>query len=101
MPRRTDISSILILATLALAGCATDRFERLQAEFAEVSANCRLSGVALMRDASDRRLLHLVFRHRNNMELQARQDGRLACAEHWARERGYRVTTSPHGTVDR
>jgi hypothetical protein len=99
MPRRTGIS-LPILAAATLAGCATDRFERLQAEFAEVSANCRLSGVALLRDATDRRLLHLVFRHRNNMELQARQDGRLACAEHWARERGYGVTTSPRNTVD-
>jgi hypothetical protein len=98
MPKRTGIS-IPILATAVLASCATDRFERLQTEFAEVSVNCRLHGVDLMRDAADRRLLHLVFRHRNNMELQARQDGRLACAEHWARERGYRVTTSPQGAV--
>lgn len=88
------------LLALFLAGCATNSWARIQAEFPEVRANCRLHGVDLMRDATDRRLLHLVFRHRNNMELQARQDGRLACAEHWARERGYRVTTSPHNVVD-
>ena len=99
MPRRADIS-LPILAAAALAGCASDRFERLQAEFAEVSANCGLGGVALLRDRTDRRLLHFVFGHRNNMEHQARQDGRLACAEHWARERGYRVTTSPHDTEE-
>jgi len=73
MPRRADIS-LPILAAAALAGCASDR--------------------------TDRRLLHFVFGHRNNMEHQARQDGRLACAEHWARERGYRVTTSPHDTEE-
>ena len=100
MPRCTDISSILIAgASVALiAGCTSNRWSRIEAEFPEVRANCRLSGTFLERDARDRRLLHLIFRHRNAEEIAARQDGRLACAEHWARERGYRLTTAgPNG----
>ena len=81
-------------AAAALAACATSGWERMRDEFPEVRANCRLSGTEIERDRSDPRLLHLVFRHRSNMAAQARDDGRLACAEHWARERGYRLVAA-------
>jgi hypothetical protein len=67
----------------------------MQAEFAGVKIDCRLHGTRLERDARDKRLLRLVFLHRSNMVLQAELDGRVACAEAWAQENGYRMTTSP------
>ena len=99
MPKRTDISAILILGagSLFLAGCITQSWTRMQEEFAEVRVNCRLAGTILERDPSDRRLLRLVFRQRNAEELAASRDGRLACAQHWAAERGYRLTAFPEG----
>ena len=82
-----------------LGACAHDRWARMQAEFPEVTANCRVPGVELERDRRDKRLLRLVFRHRSNMRMRAEQDGRLACFQHWARERGYRlVASAPDGT---
>lgn len=99
MPHRTDISSVFVLGAGAwfVAGCATHDWARMQEEYSEVRANCRLSGTVLERDRHDPRLLRLLFRQRNAEEIEARQDGRLACAEHWARERGYRLTTIPAG----
>ncbi|MEA3040985.1 MAG: hypothetical protein QOC65_474 [Sphingomonadales bacterium] len=91
---------VLLAGAAALAGCATGRWERMQAEFPEVRANCGLSGTYLERDRRDRRLLHLVFRHRSNMALQARQDGRVACAQLWAEEQGFRLATAPDGAGD-
>lgn len=90
------MSRIALLAALAatLSACAANDWARMQAEFAEVAPNCGLHGVDLQRDARDRRLLHLVFRHRSNMALQATNDGRVACVGHWANERGYRLATS-------
>jgi hypothetical protein len=95
MPRRTDIAIFLIAA--ALAGCASDGWDRLQREFPQAKGDCRLHGTLLQRDSGDNRLLRLVFLHRNNEALQARTDGRVACLERWARERGWRVTTAPEG----
>lgn len=97
MPCRTNISSILILGagSLFLAGCAGHGWNRMQEEFADVRVNCRLAGTILERDVHDPRLLRLVFRQRNAEELAASRDGRLACAEHWAAERGYRLTAFP------
>jgi hypothetical protein len=83
--------------SLMVAGCATDGWTRISGDWPEVRANCRLSGTYIERDVRDRRLLRLTFRHRSNMRLVAEQDGRVACAEHWARERGYRLTTAPAG----
>ena len=87
---------IALLAAFAasLAACATNDWPQMRADFAEVAPNCGLHGVDLERDARDRRLLHLIFGHRNNMAQQARDDGRVACMEHWAHERGYRLTTA-------
>jgi hypothetical protein len=85
----------------ALVACATGDWARMQAEFPEVRANCRLHGTTLERNRRDPQLLHLIFRQRNAEELQARADGRLACAEHWAEENGFRLTTEPdHGGAD-
>lgn len=85
----------------AAAGCATDRWTRMQAEFADVRANCRLRGTDIELSGRDRRLIHLVFPQRNNEAVAAADDGRLACARHWAEERGYRLTTEPkHGEAD-
>jgi hypothetical protein len=86
---------VAVSTAAALCACATDDWARVQEEFAQVRGNCRLQGTRLERDARDKRLLRLVFLHRSNMALQAEQDGRLACAEAWARENGYEMTTSP------
>ncbi|HEX8215948.1 MAG TPA: hypothetical protein VF577_00665 [Allosphingosinicella sp.] len=80
---------------LALGACATGDWARMQAEFPEVRANCGLHGTRIERDRRDPRLLHLRFGHRNNEALQARQDGRVACAQLWAEEQGFRLTTEP------
>lgn len=96
MPRRTDISFILIMGAF-LGGCANSGWKSLQEEFPEVRDNCSLRAVLLQRDATDKRLLRLVFLQRSNVALQARLDGSLACVEHWARERGWRLTTGPGG----
>lgn len=93
--RRSDIA--ILVAAAALGGCASQSWDRLQREFPLAKGNCRLHGTLLQRDSGDRRLLRLLFLHRNNEAEQARQDGRLACLEHWARERGWRVTTAPDG----
>jgi hypothetical protein len=77
-----------------LAGCATGRWERLQAEFPEVRANCGLQRVQLQRDRRDPSRLRLLFPQRHAIEVAARRDGRLACVENWARERGYRLQTA-------
>ncbi|HEX8363720.1 MAG TPA: hypothetical protein VF603_00375 [Allosphingosinicella sp.] len=86
-----------VVAAAALGACTANGWERMQAEFPEVRANCGLHGTHLERDRRDRRLLHLVFRHRSNMALQASQDGRVACAQLWAEEQGFRLTTGPNG----
>lgn len=94
---------ILLSACLGIAGCATAHaggWARMLEEFPEVRANCGLSGTYLERDRRDPRLLHLVFRHRSNMALQARQDGRVACAQLWAEEQGFRLTAAPDGADD-
>jgi|GEM_PF-7120903 len=83
-----------LLAWAMLAGCATGEWARIQEEFPEVRSNCGVRGVQLQRDRSDRRLLWLVFPQRSAVEAQAARDGRLACFEHWARERGYRLETA-------
>jgi hypothetical protein len=95
MPLRTGIFSILILgALLAGSGCATrgPSWTGMQAEFVEVRLNCGLHGTALRRDAKDRRLLHIVFSQRNDERATAIRDGRMACAQLWAEERGYRLS---------
>ena len=86
-----------VLASAALGACTANGWERMQAEFPEVRANCGLHGTYLERDRRDRRLLHLVFHHRNNMAFQATQDGRVACAQLWAEEQGFRLTIEPQG----
>ena len=80
-----------------LSGCATDRYAKAEAEFPDVRANCRLRGIILERVEKDSKLLRLVFRQRHNARLQAGRDGSLACVEHWAVKRGYRITTAPAG----
>lgn len=90
----------LIAAAAALAGCATGDWERMQAEFPEVRENCGVPGAELERDRRDRRLLHLVFRHRSNMQERAERDGRVACFQHWARERGYRLVSTDANRVE-
>ena len=92
----------LLGAASALAGCATGGgWARMEREFAQVRANCMLLGTDIERDRRDRRLIHLIFRHRNNMVMQAREEGRVACAQLWAEEQGWRLTTEPdHGTAD-
>jgi hypothetical protein len=98
MSRRIQISSIFIIVAATLGACASDGWKQLREEFPEVRANCGLRGTLLQRDATDKRLLRLVFRQRYNARLQASRDGSLACVEHWARERGWRVTTAPGGS---
>ena len=94
-------TAAILAAAAALGACAANGWERMQAEFPEVRANCGLSSTYLERDRRDRRLLHLIFRHRSNMALQARLDGRVACAQLWAEEQGFRLTTEPdHGGAD-
>ncbi len=83
---------------LVAASCAGHGWKQLQEEFPEVRVNCGLRGTLIERDAVDKRLLRLVFRQRYNARLQASRDGSLACVEHWARERGWRVTTAPSGS---
>lgn len=94
MDTRTNVPAA---ALLLLAGCASHGGAQMEEEFPEVRSNCRLSGTVLERDRRDPRLLRLLFRQRNAEEVEARADGRLACAEHWAGERGYRLTTAPAG----
>lgn len=96
MPRRTAHYLVMLVGATASA-CASENWRQLREEFPEVSANCGLRGTLLERDRSDKRLLRLVFRQRYNARLQAARDGSLACVEHWARERGWRVTTAPDG----
>ncbi len=92
MPERTNIASILLIAAAtALGACASGDWARMQAEFPDVRENCGVPGAELVRDRRDRHLLHLVFGHRSNMQMRAEQDGRLACFQAWARERGYRL----------
>jgi len=88
---------LILIITATLSACAGRDWNGLQEEFPNVSANCGLRGVLLQRDGSHKRLLRLVFRQRHNAALQASRDGSLACVEHWARERGWRVTTAPSG----
>jgi hypothetical protein len=96
MSRLTHVAFTLV-AGAAMSACASNGWKQLQEEFPEVSANCGLRGTLLERDRHDKRLLRLVFRQRYNARLQASRDGSLACVEHWARERGWRVTTAPGG----
>jgi len=96
MLRRLHILLGLALS-VATAACAGDGWKRLQEEYPEVRANCGLKRAVLHRDAKDKGLLRLTFPQRYNAGLQARQDGSLACVEHWARERGWRLTTLPGG----
>jgi hypothetical protein len=84
-------STILLALGAALGACANSGRPEMEEEFAEVRSNCGLRGTILERDPKDRKTLRLLFRQRNNAALQARRDGSLACAEHWARERGYRL----------
>lgn len=83
-----------VAAAAMLAACVTSDWERMLDEFPDVRRNCGLSTVELERDRRDRRLLHLVFRHRNNMQQQAQDDGRFSCVELWANERGYRLLSA-------
>lgn len=96
MPRRTQFVLIVVVGA-ALSACVSNGWTQLQQEFPEVRANCGLRGTLLQRDATHKRLLHVVFRQRHNAALQARRDGSLACVEHWARERGWRLATGPGG----
>jgi hypothetical protein len=98
MARRPDLPwTPIVLAALLIAGCAAHGWAQMQEEYAEVRVNCRLGGTILQRDPHDRRLLRLVFRQRNAEELAASRDGRLACARHWATERGHRLTVAGEG----
>lgn len=96
MPGRAR-SIFHLLAGAALSAGATHGWDRLREEFPQVRANCGLRGAVLERDRTDKRLLRLVFRRRNNAVVQAERNGSLACVEHWARERGWRLTTEPGG----
>jgi hypothetical protein len=92
---------LVLTAAVAASACATGDWARIQADFPSVQANCGLPGTIIERSRSDPRLIHLVFRHRSNMALQAREDGRVACAQHWAEEQGFRLTTEPvRGAID-
>lgn len=97
MSHRIPFSLTLLLVGASLGACASQGWERLKGEFPQVQGRCGLPGTFLERDSRDRRLLHLGFRHRNNEAAEARHDGRLACAEHWALKRGWRLTTAPDG----
>jgi len=91
MIRRRTLS--ILITTAALSACTGHGWKQLQEEFPEIRTNCGLKGTVLERDAGDKRLLRLGFLQRHNAALQASRDGSLACIEHWARERGYRVVT--------
>lgn len=80
-----------VIAAAALAGCATGDWQRMEAEFVDVRANCGVPGARLEHDRSDERLVWLVYPHRSDMISATGKDGRFGCFEHWARERGYRL----------
>ena len=90
---RPGALALILASSAALSACASDGWKQVREEFPEVSANCGLRGTLLRRDATDKRLLRLVFRQRHNARLQASRDGSLDCVEHWARERGWRLVT--------
>ena len=94
-------AALALVIPAALVACAASDWARLQAEFPDVRANCGLGGASIERDRHDGRLIRLVFRQRNAEELAAAREGRLACAQHWARERGYRLTTEPDHSAPR
>lgn len=89
--------ALVLAGGTVVAACAGHGWGQMRSEFPEVSVNCGLRGVKLERDPDDRRLLRLAFRQRYNARLQASLDGSLDCLHHWARERGWRVTTAPVG----
>ena len=79
MPRRTDISSILIIgAVISLSACATPQMHT-QAELNSASLACGLTYGELIQDAEAKKLL-ILFREKPSAAARA-------CAYDWARKR--------------
>jgi hypothetical protein len=97
MPRRTPVRLFVAVGALTsmLCACATGRRERIEAEFPEVAQNCGLPHTRLVRDARDKRLVHLEFLDRSAVEIAASMDGRLSCITLWTEERGFRLQAHP------
>ena len=94
---RSGALALILAGGAATSACASNGWKQLREEYPAVRADCGLGGTSIERDATDKRLLRLVFRQRYNARLQASRDGSLDCVEQWARERGWRVTTAPAG----
>jgi len=80
MPRRTDISSILIIGagSLTLSTCATPRMHS-QDELNSAGLACGLTYGELIQDEEEKRLL-ILFR-------EAPSPTKRACVYQWARKR--------------
>ena len=80
MPRRTDISSILIIGSgiVSLSACATARMH-IQAELNTASLACGLTYGELIQDAEEKKLL-VMFR-------AAPSPAHRDCVYKWARKR--------------
>ena len=79
MPKRTDISSILVIgAVLALSACATAQMHS-QAELNSASLSCGLTYGELIQDEEAKKLL-ILFREKPSAAARA-------CAYDWARKR--------------
>ena len=84
MPRRTDISSILIigLGIVSLSACATPQMHS-QAELNSASLSCGLTYGELIQDEEAKKLL-ILFREKPSAATRA-------CAYQWARKRHLKV----------
>ena len=83
MPRRTDISSILIIgAVLTLAACATPRMHS-QDELNGAGLACGLTYGELIQDAEAKKLL-ILFREKPAAD-------KRACVYQWARTQHMRL----------
>jgi hypothetical protein len=83
---------IALVAALAAATAAQSPLEDLFEEFPEVAMNCELPEAALARFTDEGRNVRLLlpratYRRRGEPAVA----GRIACIEHWARERGLRL----------
>lgn len=108
MPRRTDISSTLIigarliapillaLVAISVSACAHSQRLDLRQEFEEVRTNCGLPRM-LMTPADDNpRVLLFRFPQRHDAYGAAERNGSWACLTHWARERGVTLRPTSH-----
>jgi hypothetical protein len=83
MPKRTDISSIMIVgAALALSACATPRMHS-QDELNSAGLECGLTYGELIQDAEAKKLL-ILFR-------EAPAADKRACVYRWARAQHMRL----------